>query len=140
MSVNAFDRGSWRGLLAGTSVQNGFREGDIIADKYRIENTLGMGGMGLVVRAQHLHLGQTVAIRILLAEHADNADAVTRFMREGQAAVRLRSEHVGRMIDVGQLPNGVPYLVMEYYEGSDLSRVLEAPGPVPLSEAFDYVL
>jgi serine/threonine-protein kinase len=93
--------------------------GAILAGKYRIDRMLGRGGMGIVVQAMHLQLEQPVAIKFLLPE-VQNAQAIQRFMREAQAAVRLRSEHVARVFDVGALDTGEPYIVLEYLEGTDL--------------------
>src|SRR5262245_10921092 len=77
--------------------------------------------MGIVVQAMHLQLHQPVAMKFLLPEVLGNEQVVHRFLREAQAAVRLRSEHVARVIDVGALESGAPYMVLEYLEGSDLS-------------------
>src|SRR5262245_46494058 len=78
--------------------------------------------MGVVVRAMHLQLNQPVAMKFLLPEVLSNQQVVQRFLREAQAAVRLRSEHVARVIDVGTLETGAPYMVLEYLEGCDLSN------------------
>jgi len=78
--------------------------------------------MGIVVQAMHLQLGQPVAVKFLLPEVLGNRDVVQRFLREAQAAVRLRSEHVARVIDVGTLETGAPYMVLEYLEGTDLAH------------------
>jgi len=94
--------------------------GTIVAGKYLLDRVVGQGGMGLVVRATHLQLHQPVAIKFLLPEAARNAETVKRFRREARAAVRLRSEHVARVIDVGALDTGTPYMVLEYLEGTDL--------------------
>jgi serine/threonine-protein kinase len=75
------------------------KPGDIFAEKYRIERILGMGGMGYVLAAHHLQLDQRVAIKMLLPERAQHPETVARFMREGKAAVKIRSEHVGRVLD-----------------------------------------
>jgi eukaryotic-like serine/threonine-protein kinase len=112
----------------------------LIAGKYRVERTLGVGGMGKVLCAVHVHLGQRVAIKVMLPERVESAEAIARFLLEGRAAVRLKSHHVGRVIDVGQMPTGEPYLVMEYYEGADLSYHLQQRGPLPVSEAIDLLL
>jgi serine/threonine-protein kinase len=95
--------------------------GSIFADKYRIERLLGVGGMGFVMAATHLHLHQKVAIKMLRPERVFESDTVERFLREGRAAVRIRSEHVARILDVGELPDRTPYRVMEYLDsfGSD---------------------
>src|SRR5262245_42722524 len=77
--------------------------------------------MGIVVLATHLQLGTPVAVKFLLPEVLQNHDVVSRFLREAQAAVRLRSEHVARVIDVGTLDTGAPYMVLEYLDGTDLS-------------------
>jgi serine/threonine-protein kinase len=113
-------------------------EGEILAGKYQVERILGKGGMGVVVAAMHLHLRQRVAIKFLLP-NAD-ADTVKRFGREARASFKLRSEHVARVLDVGELPTGAPYMVMEYLEGSDLSRVSRKRGQLPFEDAVDYVL
>ncbi|HWU85844.1 MAG TPA: serine/threonine-protein kinase [Kofleriaceae bacterium] len=97
--------------------------GAVVAGKYRVERVLGQGGMGVVVQAMHLQLHQPVAMKLLLPEVLTNPQVVQRFLREAQAAVRLKSEHVARVIDVGTLENGAPYLVLEYLEGMDLSNV-----------------
>ncbi|HKQ70592.1 MAG TPA: serine/threonine-protein kinase, partial [Polyangiaceae bacterium] len=115
-------------------------EGDILAGKYRVERVLGVGGMGVVVAATHLQLEERVAIKFLVKEALGNADAVARFAREARAAVKIKSEHVARVIDVGTLETGAPYMVMEYLEGGDLSQVLQSRGPLPLEEAVEYVL
>ena len=116
------------------------RVGEIFAEKYRIESVLGLGGMGIVLAATHIHLEERVAIKLLLPAIAENPEYVARFLREGRAAIKIRSEHVGRMIDVGKPAVGPPYLVMEHLLGTDLSNVLEARGPLPIAQAVDYLL
>jgi eukaryotic-like serine/threonine-protein kinase len=117
-----------------------FQEGDILADKYRIERVLGAGGMGMVVAAYHLQLDERVAIKLLLPQTLANAEAVARFAREARAAVKIKSEHVARMIDVSSLPNGAPYLVMEYLDGEDLSHWVQTRGALPIELAVELVL
>jgi serine/threonine-protein kinase len=102
---------------------------------------LGEGGMGYVYAAQHELLGQRVAIKVLRPElTAADESAAARFMQEARAAARLESDHVARVSDVGRLPSGLPFLVMEYLEGRDLGVVLEESGPLPVMGAVDYVL
>jgi eukaryotic-like serine/threonine-protein kinase len=115
-------------------------EGEVLAGKYRIERVLGTGGMGHVVAATHIHLGERVAIKFLLPEVLENQEAVTRFMREAQAAVRIKSEHVARVTDVGTLDNGAPYMVMEYLEGTDLGDWLERRDLPPIEQTVEFVL
>jgi serine/threonine-protein kinase len=114
--------------------------GDIVADKYKVEKTLGKGGMGYVVAARHMQLDQQVAIKVLIPELAENEDAVARFLREARAAVKIRSEHIVRVLDVGTLDDGTPFMVMEFLEGRDLARELEERRKLPVSDAVDYVL
>ncbi len=116
------------------------KEGDVVAGKYRVERVLGVGGMGVVVAAIHLHLDQRVALKFVRPEAAENAQAVERFMREARAAARLKSEHVAKVHDVALLESGMPYLVMEYLEGADLGRVLAEQGPLSIESAADYVI
>ena len=115
-------------------------EGDLIADKYKVERVLGIGGMGAVVLALHENLGQQVAIKILLREARSNPEACARFLREARSAVRIHNEHVARVTDVGTLASGAPYMVMEYLVGRDLAQLVADAGQLPVSEAVDYVL
>jgi serine/threonine protein kinase len=103
------------------TVYSGIETGAVLAGRYRVERVLGQGGMGIVVQAMHLQLHQPVAMKFLLPEVLGNHQVVQRFLREAQAAVRLKSEHVARVIDVGMLETGAPYMVLEYLEGADLS-------------------
>jgi serine/threonine-protein kinase len=114
--------------------------GQVLAGKYKIERVLGRGGMGLVVAATHLQLRERVALKFLLPEALDNPEVVARFQREARAAVRIKSEHVARVSDVGTLENGAPYMVMEYLEGVDLSRWLAQRGVLPSEQAVEFVL
>jgi serine/threonine protein kinase len=116
------------------------REGDVLDDKYRVEKVLGQGGIGIVVAAKHLQLDRKVALKFLLPEILANAEIVARFSREARAAARLKSEHVTQVLDVGKLENGAPYMVMEYLEGCDLSRLLQAKGRLGVDEAVTYVV
>jgi eukaryotic-like serine/threonine-protein kinase len=112
--------------------------GDVIAGKYKVDRVLGRGGVGIVVQATHLVLNQRVAIKLLLS--TTMPDAVARFLREAQAAVRLKSEHVARVLDVGELASGAPFMVMEFLEGKDLDDVLQIHGKVPIQDAVGYLL
>ncbi len=104
------------------------REGDILAQKYRVDKVLGVGGMGVVVAATHLHLDQRVALKFMLPAAFANPEAIGRFTREARAAVKLKSEHVARVLDTGTFENDSPYIVMEFLEGSDLAGEIENHG------------
>ena len=116
------------------------QEGEVLAGKYQVERVLGVGGMGVVVAAKHLQLDQKVALKFLLPEALSNQDAVMRFEREARAAVKIQSEHVARVTDVGKLENGSPFMVMEYLTGNDLAEVMKVRGPMPAEEAVDWLL
>jgi len=116
------------------------REGSVIAGKYRVENVLGHGGMGAVVAATHRRLGQRVAIKILYPSSARNPEAVARFLREAQAAAALQSEHVVRILDFGRHGDGLPFMVMEHLQGTNLADLLASRGTLPVDEAIHYVM
>ncbi len=116
------------------------RVGDVLSEKYEVTKILGTGGMGVVVAAHHRELDKLVALKFMHEELSANGQAVDRFLREARAAARLKDEHVGQVLDVGRLPGGIPFIVMEYLEGQDLGQVLERQGPLPVSDAVEYVL
>jgi len=116
------------------------QQGELLAGKYRVERVLGAGGMGYVVAALHEQLGQRVAVKLLAPELCENEDSVMRFLREARAAVQIHSEHVARVIDVGELTNGSPYMVMEFLSGHDLAEELDLPGQLEVPVAIDYLL
>ncbi|HEY5957652.1 MAG TPA: serine/threonine-protein kinase, partial [Polyangiaceae bacterium] len=115
------------------------RQSDRVLGNYILERQLGVGGMGVVFAARHRQLGHRVAIKLMHPELV-NADLVERFTREGQAAARLRSPHVARVLDVGVDDTGAPYLTMEFLDGKDLDQVLQQNGALPLEQAIDYLL
>ncbi len=116
------------------------QEGEVLAGKYRVEQVLGIGGMGVVVSALHIQLDERVALKFLLPEALGNQEAVARFAREARAAVKIKSIHVARVSDVGTLDTGAPYMVMEFLHGHDLSALIRDRGPLPYADAVDLVL
>ena len=114
--------------------------GQVIEGKYRIDRILGQGGMGVVVQATHLVLEQRVAMKFLLPSVATNEEVAARFLREAKAAIKIRSEHVARIMDVSGTDSDIPFLVMEYLHGKDLSAIIKQRGPLPVRDAVDYVL
>ncbi|MBZ0236189.1 MAG: serine/threonine protein kinase [Deltaproteobacteria bacterium] len=116
-----------------------FAPGTVIAQKYWVERVLGEGGMGVVMAATHLQLGQRVALKFLRPEAMKDAETVERFLREARAVVRLRSEHVCRVLDVGS-ENGAPFIVMEHLEGHDLATLVRQGGAMRVPLAADHVV
>jgi serine/threonine-protein kinase len=119
------------------------KAGDIVADKYRVENVLGAGAMGMVVAATHLTLERRVALKFMLSRDGGSdfpREQEERFLREARVASKLQSQHAAKVLDVGVLFNGAPYIVMEFLDGKDLAAVLAERGPFSVEEAVTYVL
>jgi serine/threonine-protein kinase len=102
--------------------------GDIVDHKYRIVRLLGEGGMGAVYEGENTRIHRRVAIKVLHSSVAGSADAVQRFEREAQAAGRIGSEHIVEVLDLGHLPDGDRYMVMEFLDGQSLSQRIESRG------------
>jgi serine/threonine-protein kinase len=106
--------------------------------RYEIRGQLGRGGMGCVYEAVHRDLKKRVAVKVLSAALASNEEAKQRFLREGEAASRIRHPHVVDVTDVGT--DGVlTYLVMEFLDGEDLSRRI-GRGPLTIQETANIML
>jgi serine/threonine-protein kinase len=98
--------------------------GEVLDGKYRIENLLGEGGMGAVAKAMHLIRRAPVALKFMSPAVMAVSGAVERFVNEGVAASQIDSDHVVKVFDVGRMPSGAPYLVMEFLEGCDLAQLM----------------
>ncbi len=110
--------------------------GDIIDEKYRIVRLIGEGGMGAVYEGENLRIHRRVAIKVLHAGVAENADAVQRFEREAQAAGRIGSEHIVEVLDLGNLANGDRYMVMEFLDGESLSDRIQSYGRLSPAQLY----
>src|SRR5215813_5029493 len=110
--------------------------GDVIDGKYRIVRLIGEGGMGAVYEGENIRIHRTVAIKVLHAGVAENQDAVQRFEREAQAAGRIGSEHIVEVLDLGNLPTGDRYMVMEFMDGDSLSDRIRARGRIAPAELY----
>jgi len=113
--------------------------GRVFEGKYRIEAKLGEGGMGAVYLARRLHIGDSVAIKVLHPELAADRQAVERFRREVQATARLKHPNAVATHDFGVSSDGMPYLVVEYVEGESLRRIIKRQGPLTQSAAAEIV-
>ena len=118
----------------------GIRIGDVVAGRYKVEQRIGIGGMGAVVAAHHMQFGGKVALKILLPKAARDKEAIARFSREARAMFHLKSEHAAKVIEIGHLPNGGPFMVMEYLEGTDLATLIARNGAFPPVEAVGLIL
>ncbi|MCB9623912.1 MAG: serine/threonine protein kinase [Sandaracinus sp.] len=109
--------------------------GKVVAERYRVERRLGQGGMGTVYVAEHLGIGKRVALKCLNPEYAMNGMVVERFLREARLATAAGNEHIVDVTDLGKLPDGAPFLVMELLEGRELGDALEQDGPFVIGRA-----
>jgi serine/threonine-protein kinase len=103
--------------------------GTRIDDRYLVNGVLGRGGMGVVYDGVHEQLGRPVAIKVLGAGIAGDPVAVQRFLREARTASQLTHGNIVDVSDLGQLPDGRPYLVMARMQGMDLCTLLQTKGP-----------
>ena len=106
--------------------------GQILANRYQIEVLLGEGAMGAVYRARHVKVGRPFAVKVLHARLLEDHKTAQRFAREAELAGRLRHANVIGVVDVGETPDGLHYMVMDFAEGADLATVMaQAPMPAP---------
>src|SRR5215510_6387354 len=99
---------------------------------YRVARLLGIGGMGRVYKAVHPQIGSRVAIKVLSRECSDRRDLVDRFFAEARAVNIIAHESIVNVLDLATLPDGRPYIVMEYLDGAPLTAILGKLGPLPL--------
>ena len=114
--------------------------GQIIDGKYRIVRELGAGGMGAVYEGENVRIGRRVAIKVLHAEAAHAPDLRRRFEREARVAAKIGSPNICDVLDLGDLPSGHAYLVMEYLEGEGLDSLLTRVERLPAKEIAPIVV
>jgi serine/threonine-protein kinase len=113
--------------------------GTVIANKFRIDRVIGRGAMGVVVEATDLMLSRKIAVKLILPQHAEDPQLRGRFIREAHAMTRLKSEHVARVFEVGELDDGMILLARELLEGQSLEQLIQG-GPLPVADAVDLML
>lgn len=114
--------------------------GTVIGRKYRIDQVIAEGGMGIVYKGWHLVLQHPIAIKVVRPEFAHHPEAASRFVNEARASAQLHSIHAAHVLDLGRIDHGPPVMVLEYLEGCDLRNLLATEGALSLSRAVDYVL
>jgi serine/threonine-protein kinase len=99
---------------------------------YKVARILGRGGMGTVYVAVHPNIGSRVAIKVLTPESSMRPELVERFFAEARAVNVIKNENIVNVLDLSALPDGRPYIVMEFLEGASLTSVIAQCGPLPL--------
>src|SRR6266511_778300 len=111
-----------------------------LVGSYRVCKQIGSGGMASVFEASHEKLDKTVALKIMHPHLAAVPRAVARFLREGQAAARIRHPHTVTVFDAGTTADGTPYLAMELERGETLRSWLRTFGPLGPAQTVDLLL
>jgi tRNA A-37 threonylcarbamoyl transferase component Bud32 len=113
--------------------------GRVVGDKYRIDAEIGAGGMATIYRCTRLHIGDTVAVKVLRADLFRDPQFAERFRREAEAAARLKHPNVVAIYDFGVASDGLAYLVMELVDGPNLRTLIRDRGPLPAASAAEII-
>jgi eukaryotic-like serine/threonine-protein kinase len=113
--------------------------GMVVADRYRIIEAIGRGGMGIVYMVEHVRIGKLLAMKLLRGELSCRPDVVRRFKREALCVSRLQSPNTVQVFDFG-VSEGLTYLVMELVHGQSLTQVLQTQGPMPAARLGKIVI
>jgi len=111
----------------------------LILGNYLLQDKIGSGGMGMVYKAQHRRMKRVVAVKVLSATAIQSPNIVKRFLREAEAAAKLTHPNIVAAYDADEI-NGVPFLAMEYVDGTDLAIYVTNNGPMPFKQAMDCIL
>jgi serine/threonine-protein kinase len=110
--------------------------GMVIDGRYKIESILGEGGMGIVYLARHRIIDKKVAIKVLRRDFAHNRDIAERFLFEAKAASSIGNPHIVDISDFGRLSDGSTYFVMEWLDGTPLSKLVADGQRVPVARVI----
>src|SRR3954462_10272455 len=111
---------------------------ELLLGSHFLLERLGEGGMGQVFKAKNWKLGRIVALKLIRKERLDNPDAIRRFEREVRSAAALSHPNIVLAHDADQI-GGTHLLVMEYVEGTDLAKLVNKNGPLPVPQACEYI-
>ena len=123
-----------------TDQESRLEVGDVVEGKYELVRLIGRGGMGRVFEVRHTLINRRAALKCLHAHLIQDQGIVTRFLHEAQAAAAIGSDYIVDITDAGVTAEGVPYLVMEYLDGEDLSDFIVRQGPLSPERAAHLVL
>lgn len=121
-----------------TAAYQGKQQG-LILGNYVVLDKLGQGGMGTVLKAEHRRMKRLVALKVMSPAAMKSPDAVKRFRREAEAAAKLTHPNIVAAFDFDEA-KGMHFLVTEYVEGKDLSRLVKDQGPLPVDKAVDFII
>jgi serine/threonine protein kinase len=113
--------------------------GELIADRYELEELAGTGGMSSVYKARDQLLERHVALKILHPQYGEDEEYVERFRREARAVAKLSHPHIVTVIDRGE-DDGRQYIVFEYVDGENLKQFVERTGPLPTRQAIELAV
>ena len=113
--------------------------GEVIAERYELEELVGTGGMSSVYRARDQLLERYVALKVLHPHYADDEEYVERFRREARSVAQLSHPHIVTVIDRGE-DDGQQFIVFEYVDGENLKELIERTGPLPTRRAVEFAL
>src|SRR5215212_6094971 len=110
--------------------------GEVLSDRYELEELVGTGGMSSVFRAHDRLLDRKVALKVLHEQYTADEEYVERFRREARAVAALSHPNIVTVIDRGE-HEGRPFIVFEYVDGENLKKQIERLGPAPVDEALE---
>jgi serine/threonine protein kinase len=113
--------------------------GELVADRYELQEVVGTGGMSSVYRAVDTLLERNVALKILHPHYGDDAEYVERFRREARSVAQLSHPNIVTVIDRGE-SEGQQYIVFEYVDGESLKQLVDRTGPLPARRAVELGL
>ncbi len=130
---------AWLSSYQADCILNG-RSAELLLGQYLVLDRLGEGGMGQVLKVRHRQLDRVQALKLIRPGLLDSPQAVQRFRRETRAAAALQHVNVALVFDAGTIePGRVHFLAMEYIDGIDLHRLVRRRGPLPVTEACEYL-
>ncbi|HEY9715607.1 MAG TPA: protein kinase, partial [Chroococcales cyanobacterium] len=127
-------------IKEGEIVQQRDLVGSVIAGRYKVLDLIAEGGMGAIYRVEHLSLGKALAMKVLGPEYMYNATARERFAVEAKSASCLQHANLVAVHDFSASENSLPYLVMDFVDGENLSTLIERERHLPWRKVVEFAI